>query len=44
MHTSGMSQMKHSSEAPGDYGVSVELLLSLAEIIVSPYVFIHLLQ
>jgi hypothetical protein len=33
--------MKPSFEAPGDFGVSVEFLPSLAEIIVSPYVLIY---
>jgi hypothetical protein len=38
-----MSWMEPSFEAPGDFGVSVELFPYLAEIIISPYVFIHFL-
>jgi hypothetical protein len=44
MDTSDMSRMKPSFEAPGDFGVSMELLPSLAEVIVNPYVLIHFLQ
>jgi hypothetical protein len=39
-----MYWMKPSSEDPGDFGVSMELLPFLAEIIVNPYVVIHFLQ
>jgi hypothetical protein len=38
-----MPWMKPSSEAPGDFGVSVKFLSSMAKIIVSPYVLVHLL-
>jgi hypothetical protein len=43
MNSSDMPWMKTSSKAPGDFGVSVELSLSLAEIIISPYVLVHFL-
>jgi hypothetical protein len=42
MDTSNMSWVEPSSEAPGGFDLSVDLLLSLAEIIVSSYIFIHL--
>jgi hypothetical protein len=42
--TSDMPWMKHSSETPGNFGVSVEFLPSLAEIIANPYVLVHFLQ
>jgi hypothetical protein len=44
MDASNMSWMKPSSKAPGDFGVSLELFPSLAEIIISPYVLVHFLQ
>jgi hypothetical protein len=39
-----MPQMDSSSEAPGHFGESVRFLPSLAKIIVSPDVLIHLLK
>jgi hypothetical protein len=41
MDDSDMSWMESSSEAPGEFGVYVELFPSLTEIIISPYVLVH---
>jgi hypothetical protein len=40
MDASDMSWIEPSSEAPGDFGVSMELFASLAKIIIIPYVLI----
>jgi hypothetical protein len=39
-----ISRMESSSKAPDGFGVLVDFFPSLAEIIISPYVLIHLLQ
>jgi hypothetical protein len=41
---SNMPWMKPSSEARGDFGVSMKFLSSLVKIVVSPYILVHLLQ
>jgi hypothetical protein len=38
-----MPWVKSSLEALGDFGVSMQFLLSLAEVIVGPYLFIRLM-
>lgn len=41
---SDISQVKSFPEAPGSLCISLDFLLSLAEVIVCPYVFVHLLE
>jgi hypothetical protein len=39
-----MPWMESSSEAPGDFGVPMELFPPLTKIIISTYVLVYLLQ
>jgi hypothetical protein len=36
--------VESSPEAPGSLYISLDFLLSLAEVIVYPYIFVHLLE